>query len=321
MGLDINAIKKESERQENEGNTDWKQMFVNFPTESTPYLDLRILNNESIPATEGGLFQPTRIHRMPVPGNPDQQVNVHCLRELEEDGKWRGDCVICTKYQALWKESEGHPDGSDEQEDLQNRARKIKPNERYYYNAIVRKELDPKTGDSTLNVGPKVWSVGQKLHKKVVRAIVGDEDKGIPALGDVTDLKEGREFRYIREYKKGGDGNNYPNYDASFFAQETTPAGDPSEIEEWMNNLKDLVALRKLLPEEDLLKHVAALENGPAEEEATSMPSEETVEVKEEVTVETTEETTEKAPFETDVKEDDTKFVPEDDFISRVMSK
>lgn len=182
------------------------------------------------------LFQYTRVHK--VNGR-----NVHCLKELSRDSKGKlrfvGDCPICDYYSWLWQESEKKD--PDEAAKLQSQARLIKPIERYYYNVIVRKETDPKTGENRENVGPKILAVGKTLHSIIVDNIVGNAEKSIDKLGDVTHPKTGRDFKLIKQLKQSGK-EVYPAYESSKFLEVS--AVDPDLYKVWVSNLHDLVALR-----------------------------------------------------------------------------
>jgi hypothetical protein len=171
--------------------------------------------------------------------------------------KWQGDCNISKNYSDLWQKSESM--SGKAQEDLQNQARAIKPVERYYYNVIVRSEKD-RDGNVQKNVGPKIYSCGKQVHAKIVRAIAGDETAGEKALGDVTNPKDGRDFRVVKKVVKGGGGAEYPNYDNSKF-EDSSPLGSPDDLKLWIEKMHDLQALR-ILKVADELKHALRIHLG-----------------------------------------------------------
>jgi hypothetical protein len=257
-GLDLQGLKNESLRLNKEpgGGNDFLENFVKFPEQGGVVL-VRLLgpampgmfNRKSSP-----FFQATRIHRV-------NGKSLHCLKSLEGD-KWEGECPICRYYNWLWKESESKD--PTEAARLQAAARAIKPIERYYYNVIVRKEVDEKTGEVRENVGPKILSVGKTLHKRIIAAIVGDENMQEPALGDVTDFKTGRDFKIIKTIRPSGK-ESYPNYDSSKFMDPS--AVDPDQGKLWMENVHDLPALRHTLEADEarieLKKHLGII---PSEE-------------------------------------------------------
>jgi hypothetical protein len=244
-GLDILGLQGEADRLK-EGNTfagnDWLENFVKMP-EGAGVVVVRLLG----PALPGmfnrqanPFYQSTRIHRV-------NGKSIHCLKELNKD-KFEGDCPICLYYNWLWKESEGK--GQEEALKLQNQARSIKPIERYYYNCIVRKEVDDKTNEVRTDVGPKILSIGKTLHKMIISGIVGNKEMQEPALGDVTSFLTGRDFKIMKSIRPSGT-EKYPNYDQSKFMEPS--AVDPDLGKAWMEKVHDLVALR-IIHEPDYLK-------------------------------------------------------------------
>jgi hypothetical protein len=167
----------------------------------------------------------------------------------KSDNYWKGECPICWQYSKLWKESEKCD--AAEAEALQNEARAIKPVERYYYNVMVREQTNPSTNKIEYNVGPKILSVGRKLHKFIISKMVGDKELKIPGLGNVAHVTEGYDFKLVKQMTKSGN-NTYPNYDKSFFDKEQSPLGNPDEVEQWLANLHDLSTLRIIRPMEEL---------------------------------------------------------------------
>lgn len=257
MSLDIAELRGESSRLAETnagGGNDFLKNFVKFP-EGNGVIVLRLLG----PAT-GGMFgrpkspfyQATRIHRV-------NNKSIHCLKTLE-GSKWNGECPICRYYNWLWQESEKK--SPEEAAKMQAQARAIKPIERYYYNCIVRKEVG-ENGEVHENVGPKILSIGKTLHKMIIRAIVGSEELQEPALGDVTDLKLGRDFKIIKTMRQSGK-DSFPNYDTSKFL-DPSPLGTPEQVKTWLESVHDLVALRTLRDAEelkiDLKKHLGLIPN------------------------------------------------------------
>lgn len=222
---------------------------------ATNLMPVRIL-----PPVKGAkLFQYTRLHMITGKDEDGQPVgkprSVHCPKPLV-NGKWDRNtpCPICEYYHSLWKEIERlESKGRDkEAEDLKEEARSIKPIERYYYNAIARSITD-EAGNKQTNVGPMILSIGKTVHKMILRAIMGEENE--PALGDVTHPKKGYDF-LIRIENRGGK-ENYPNYDRSAFARESSPLGTPEEIKKWASTLHDLTELRVLKNVEELERELA----------------------------------------------------------------
>jgi hypothetical protein len=242
--IDIGEVLEESERLASQGlNTDFLENFVKMP-EKDGFVTVRLL-----PRAKGKKFYcATRTHRI-------SNRNVHCPRELNNrDGnkRWedldpKSPCPICKYYSELWKQAE-QKEGK-EAEDLKNEARKIKPIERYYYNVIVRQQVN-KNGELEKNVGPKILSVGKILHQKIIRAIVGDKDNDEKPLGDVSDPKVGRDFKIVKRMR--GVGNSvYASYDDSKFL-DPSPLGDKEQVEKWIANLHELSSLRSLKSHDDI---------------------------------------------------------------------
>jgi hypothetical protein len=194
----------------------------------------------------------TRLHSLLNPAT-GKIKSYHCPRNLIQGNRgpqWVGNCIICKYYSDLWKQSLELSDERD-REEMQDRARKFKPYERYYYNVIVRQVKD-KNGALESNVGPLIFPTGVKTHAKILRAIRGDESIGEMPLGDITHPVLGRDFRLIKKMTKSHNGkSSYANYDLSKF-EDVSPLGTPEEIDHWLDNLHDLQALRDVKSEEEL---------------------------------------------------------------------
>ncbi|CAE7860241.1 unnamed protein product [Symbiodinium microadriaticum] len=246
--INLDEMQKEHERVNSDGNQgSFLDQFVPMP--DPPQGKKASITLRLLPPTKGGrLFQYTRY----------QKVNgrkVHCPRPLTSDNKWDKSVPnpLGDYYSALWRRADkvkAEEGESDAYKELVAEARSIKPVERYYYNAIIREiTID---GTKQTNVGPRVLSVGKTLHGKILSALFGDEGDPSSKLGDVTNLKSG--FDFVIRVKKDGD---FPKYDDSSFARETSPAGTPEEIAEWAKNLHDLTKFRVILPLERLEKELA----------------------------------------------------------------
>lgn len=260
--LNISELVEENDRLDAQGGSlDFLENFVRMP-EKEGFVTVRLL-----PPSKGKkFFCATRTHRV-------NNRSVHCPRVLVtnktggkswQDEDARNPCVICKYYNELWKEAE-RKEGKAAEE-LKNQARAIKPIERYYYNCIVRTSVN-KNGETEKNVGPKILSIGKTLHQRIVRAIVGDPANDEKPLGDITDIKGGRDFKIIKKLRGTGR-DAYPNYDDSKFL-EPSPLGEKDQVETWMASLHDLASLRALKPVEEmkieLKKHL-----GIIQDEATS---------------------------------------------------
>ncbi len=256
--LNMSELLEENERLETPaGGSDFLENFVRMP-EKDGFVSVRLLP----PAKGRKFFCATRTHRI-------NNRSLHCPRELVnrngikrwEDPDPKNPCCVCKYYNELWKESEKLEGKAAEE--LQDRARKIKPLERYYYNCIVRSQVNPKTQEIEKNVGPKILSIGKTLHQVIVKSIVGDPQNDEEPKGDVTDVKAGRDFKIIKKMKGVGS-NSYPEYPGSKFL-DPSPLGDKDQVEKWLDNLHDLSALRVLRPSEDmkieLKKHLGIIQD------------------------------------------------------------
>jgi hypothetical protein len=206
-------------------------------------------------------FMATQLHYM---GTYPSSKTYHCLRRrmkhpYKNQMMWgnpsnnpKDDCPICAEYGRLWKIINKLADGDPQKDRLKAQARQFKGNARYYWNVIVRSQINPKTQEKEENVGPKILSLPEQTHNLIITNIKGDPDAGIKALGNVTHPINGRDFRIVKKIKKA-DGREYPNYELSRF-EDPSPLGTDQQIEIWKSNMHDLNALRMLLPVEELRK-------------------------------------------------------------------
>jgi hypothetical protein len=244
-GLNVAELVNEGQRLAS-GDKNFLDNFVRWP-EGNGVLIVRFLP----PAKKGTFgreknpfYLTTRTHRL-------NGRSYHCPKEF--DGKfWKiGRCPICDYYNDLWQRSKRKT--PDEAAQMQSEARDIKPVERYYYNVLVRQQINA-SGEVEKNVGPKILSVGKTLHAYVIRAILGDETLQEAPLGDITHFATGRDFKIIKTMRQS-DKVSFPNYSDSKFI-DSSPLGDPQQIEQWLAGLHDLSALRKLMPYEELHRQV-----------------------------------------------------------------
>jgi hypothetical protein len=247
MSLNLAEMQNEKERLAQGNRNEFLENFVKMP-DGNGHITLRLL-----PPAEDGMFEKetnpfvvrTRIHRV-------NDKSLHCPKELDLNNsrRWVGECPICRYYHWLWNESKKKD--PSEAEAMQNKARDIKPIERYYYNVLVRSQFNEDKQAVEQNVGPKIFSCGKTLYGMIVRAICGDKELEEKPLGDVTDIKSGRDFKLMKTMRQSGQ-NSYPNYSDSKFLDES-PLGEGEDVEKWLNNLHDLTLLRVIKPEEEL-KH------------------------------------------------------------------
>ena len=259
MSLDLNELMEENQRLTTQGGS-YLDNYVLIPDGNCHFV-MRLLP----PAARGmfgreknPFYAPSRVHRL-------NGRYYHCLKTLV-DKKWVGDCPVCLYYNWLWKESERQsPDLATQ---TQNKARAIKPIDRYYYNVLVRQQVNQKTQEVEANVGPKIWAVGKTIHGSILKFILGDKTMDIEPLGDVTDPKTGRDFKLIKVMKQSGK-DSFPTYnDSKFLAQ--SPLGEPEQAKTWLTNLHDLVAIRdRGLLEHDVLDHQLKIHLGIEKDDST----------------------------------------------------
>lgn len=238
MGLDLASIQndyKGLKASEGSGGS-FLENFVRMP-EGKGSVVMRLLP----PKPGAPFYLVTALHRV-------NGKSLHDIREYNrETGKWVGYNPIVEHNRHIWKQSEQAAPA--ERDRLQALYRQLKPVERYYYNVIVREER-AEDGTVKKNVGPKILSVGKMVHEIILRGILGDKEMNQPKLGDVTDLKNGYDFKLVKTIRKSGD-QQFPNYEGSHFLEQS-PAGTPEEWETWMSNLHDLKSLRVLKTAEEL---------------------------------------------------------------------
>lgn len=248
MGIDLSELRGELKRVsaapgQQGGGGGFLDNFVKMP-ESDGLVVVRLL-----PAKSGrirDMYQSTRIHSI-------NNRKLHCPRELLGE-RWQGICPICDYYNWLWKESKVR--SKEEANLMQAEARGLKPVERYYLNCIVRSQTGTYRNNqpNKLNT-PLILSVGKQVFARVLRAMLGSEEDMEPALGDVTDVLEGRDFKILKKTKKGNDGQQYPYYEDSKFLDPSV-LGSPQQQEEWLAGMFDLKALREMKSADDLAREV-----------------------------------------------------------------
>lgn len=219
------------------GKSDALDKFVIIP-EPKPGQKL-VFPVRILPPIKGGkLYQYTRLHL--VNGRKYQ-----CPRPKLPNGKfdWKVACPICDYNNSLYRQIDKLvKEGADKKNDprvkaLLAEAGDVKAIERYYYNVVVRK-LQTEKG-VIINAGPKILSVGKVLHGKILSHIFGDV--GVKKLGDVSNPKSGYDFCIVKTKK----GDEFANYDSSYFESDSTPAGTPEELKAWVEAMHDLTENRK----------------------------------------------------------------------------
>lgn len=206
-----------------------------------------------------------RVHRLGVYPN---SKTVFCTRKListPRGDRWLAtspdnDCPICIKYTALWEQTKKMTN-KNEIEKVQSLARSIKPAERYYYNVIVRSQVNTKTKTLETNVGPKVYSCPKQVHEIVVQSITGSEISGRRKLGDIAHPVTGRDFRLVKQIKGGA----YPDYGQSAF-EDISILGTDEQIRSWVKSYHDLEAIPIMLPIEEIRKILSTFIDGDVQQ-------------------------------------------------------
>jgi len=253
--LDINDIRKEASKLTKEqggANDD----YVRMP-EKDGFVLLRLLPK----LKNKPFFHAVRIHRL---GEYPNAKTIFCLKKQVQTPKgeqWRTispetDCPICKRYNAMWEKSKKMPPAAAK--DLQDAARSIKPIERYYYNCIVRSQMNPKTNQIENNVGPKILSVGKTIHNIIWVSMSGNETTGKKGLGDVSHYQNGRDFKIVKMVRGV---NGYPNYDQSFF-EDPSPLGTNEQIKGWLTKYHDLEAIPTYLNVEQIEEALTSFLDG-----------------------------------------------------------
>lgn len=251
-GLNIAELVEEHDRLERGNSNSFLENFVILPKEGS--LTIRLLP----PAKGKRFYCETRLHRFLFPNG--QKKNIHCTRTLQRVGKdkrWldvnpKDPCPVCKYYSELWAKSDILEKAGDKRraDELRTQARAIKPQPRYYYNCIVRQQINSKTNELEKNIGPLIYSAPQQTHSIVITNILGDPkaEKPIQSLGDVTDVKTGRDFKVVIKKNKA---SGFPDYGDSWFLDQS-PLGDQDQVNKWLSKLHDLDSYRRLISHEEM---------------------------------------------------------------------
>lgn len=147
--------------------------FVKMPKESG-YVTIRLL--PSLPGYKLP-YASCRVHNMATfeERKNKKANNLYCGR-VSENKKWVGNCFICEYYSHLYRlsdkaKSEGK---EDVMKQLIEKAKAIKPLEKYYYNGIVL-ESHPATGQGPQD-GPLIFSCGIQIHTRILEAVLGNKE-------------------------------------------------------------------------------------------------------------------------------------------------
>jgi hypothetical protein len=217
MAYDLNKLaetyknlnKKAKEKQEKSGDS----IYFKIEEGSNP---VRVLpsKDDNFP-----FFVHSKLHGVNLNG---QLRYYHCRKMHNEP------CPLCEAYYEMWKQ---HKAGNTKIAETFGKGNtSIKPKDRYYVNVINRKD------DSV-----KVMALPEKLFRTLMSYMVGDEELGIEALGDITDVNNGYDFNVIATKQ-----DKFLDYSQSRMKTKTSPAGQSAkQIEEFLSARHDLIALIK----------------------------------------------------------------------------
>lgn len=168
---------------------------------------------------EDMLFTKKDMHKVTNAEGNDQYFL--CLKLFDKS------CPLCDAYFMLYKvhnlqAAEAGADPKKFESFPKQVAKSLKKWERYMMNVLVR---------DTNEV--KILDAGVKLANKIVGLMMD------PDIGDITDIKSGRDFKIIKEII-----SDYPNYDQSTVKVNSSPvASSKAEIDEILSKRHDLGAL------------------------------------------------------------------------------
>jgi hypothetical protein len=197
-------------------------------------------------------FVAARIHRLGAYPNSKSVFCPHILTQTARGERWLADskrpCPICKKYNEMWEQI-NKMTNTVEAEKAKDVARSIKPAERFYYNVIVRQQVNSKTKTLETNVGPKIYSCPKQVQTIIRESIQGSEVSGRRKLGDVANIATGRDFRLVKQIK----GGTYPDYGQSSF-EDVSPLGTDAEIRNWVSSYHDIEKIPVFLSYEEMEK-------------------------------------------------------------------
>jgi hypothetical protein len=223
--------------------------FVKMP-KGDGYVSLRLLpplTGQKLP------YAACRVHNM---GTPERASNLYCGRTLQ-GRKWVGDCFLCEYYNHLYRLADAARAKGDETlaDQLVAKAQFIKPQEKYYYNAIV-KSSNPPTGQ-TEDDGPLIYSCGVTLHTFILEAVLGNKEMDKDPKGNVFHPKVGRDLKIVKKMKPGG---KFPDYSGCEWKDVSVLSKDDAKIQTWLSNLNDVFALRKVLQVDEMQRAIRIFE-------------------------------------------------------------
>jgi len=228
--------------------------FVKMP-KASGYVTLRLLpplSGHKLP------YAACRVHNLATMEDREQKKanNLYCGRTLQ-GRKFVGDCFFCDYYNHLYRlmdkaVAEGNEDLAKQ---LKAKAQAIKPQEKYYYNAIVL-DSHPHTGQSPED-GPLIYSCGVQIHTRILEAVLGNKEMNKKPKGNVFHPINGRNLKVVKEMKPGGQ---FPEYGGSEWEDPCPVSEDDALIQKWLGSLNDVHALRTVLAVEEMKRHIRVFE-------------------------------------------------------------
>lgn len=182
--------------------------------------------------------------------------NLYCGR-TSQNKKWVGDCFFCEYYNHLYRLSDkAKAEGKDEiMNQMIAKAKAIKPLEKYYYNAIVM-DSSPPTGQSPED-GPLIYSCGIQIHTRILEAVLGNKEMKKKPKGNIFHPVNGRNLKIVKEMKPGGQ---FPDYAGTDWEDPCPLSEDGDLVNQWLNSLNDVHALRKALSVDEMKKAIRIFE-------------------------------------------------------------
>lgn len=263
FNFDMSALQEELTRVTVDKKPGAPKKFGNFldkvvkMPEKDGYVTIRLL-----PALPGQKlpYAPCRLHNLaPIEERsqkPPKTVNIYCGRMLK-DRKWVGDCFCCDYYNYLYRLSDSckNKGDYDTAEQYIAKAKAIKPQEKYYYNAIVL-ESNPPTGQ-TPEDGPLIYSCGITIHTRILEAVLGNKEMNKKPKGNVFHPINGRNLKIVRAMKPGGQ---FPDYTGSEWEDPCPLHEDSSMIEKWLGSMNDIYSIRNVITEEEMKRAIRVFE-------------------------------------------------------------
>lgn len=194
-----------------------------------------------------------RVHNL---GTPEKAKNFYCGKTLE-GRRWVGDCFFCDYYNYLYKEADKYRAAGNAElaDQFVAKAQFIKPQGKYYYNAVVRSS-NPTTGQSESD-GVLIYSCGIMIHNMILEAVLGNKQMDKEPKGNVFHPVNGRDFKIVKKMKPGG---KFPDYAGCEWKDPSPLQRDESLAKQWLENMNDVFSLRNVLSADDMKKQIRIFE-------------------------------------------------------------